>query len=325
MGTRDRSESVSSLTSDIELVRSTHALRRVLPHGFRSAVTRKRFAGLVLLMLGGCTVDGRTDGWIGAFGYAEASLHQIEIRDFGFPHIPVGIGGDTIWLPFDTGNMVGLTLESRLFHGLDLPCSAESVRRDSGGRQVFAGCIAHDVRASVLGRVLDSTSIYEFSHERLPGLLGPGTIPGTRFTLDYSGHTLAVDSGTSEAIPGFTSLRLVKSPAHPRLILIQGRVRGHDVLIELDTGKSRTTVDAELVESLTLERTSTGADVGLVEFGPRSATVSSARVVQTAGISEGLPLPISLGIGSDILSGFLFTVDYASGQIWIEDPREPAS
>jgi hypothetical protein len=108
------------------------------------------------------------------------------------------------------------------------------------------------VPASVFGVELDSVSIFEFSHERLPGLVGPDMIPGTRFTLDYGSGRLGADGGTSAPAGGFESIPLVRSPEHPRLILIRGRVQGREVLIEVDTGKSRTTIDRELVEALGL-------------------------------------------------------------------------
>ncbi len=89
----------------------------------------------------------------------------------------------------------------------------------------------------MFGAVHDSVSIYEFSHEILPGLVGPGMIPGSRFTMDYGGGVLAVDGGRGpEVVPGFVSLPLVRSARHPRLILVQGRVGEQNVLIEIDTG-----------------------------------------------------------------------------------------
>lgn len=90
------------------------------------------------------------------------------------------------------------------------------------------------------------------------------------------------------------------------------------MLIEIDTGKSRTTINRSVVEDLGLEETPAGAVVGKIQLGPRTFTVSSAKVVDTSGISRGLPMPISFGLGSDILSEFVFTVDYDLGRLWIE-------
>ncbi len=273
-------------------------------------------------MIAACQHSPKAPAWMTSFAYAPEALHRIEIRAFGFPFVPVQIGADTLWLPFDTGNMVGLTLESKTFQGLGLPCSGRRNLRDSGGRLTSSSCVAQGVAATVFGVANDSVSVFEFNHDSLPGLVGPGSVPGNRFTLDYGASALAIDDGAGpDSVPGFIALPLVQSARLPLLILVMGRVQDHDVLIEIDTGKSRTTIDRGLVELLAEGETSEGARVGTVELGPRTWLVESARVVDTSGISKGLPIPISLGIGSDLLSEFVFTVDYSSGQLWIEAPE----
>lgn len=267
----------------------------------------------------GCATPSQDPDWQTVFGYEEHAIHHIDLRDFGFPFVPVGILGDTTWLLFDTGNMVGLTLQSPLFERLDLPCSERWRRYDAAGDLISSGCVAQSVRASAFGESHDSLSIYEFFDENLSGIIGPGMIPGTRFTLDYQRELLAVaESERLVEAPGYVALSLIESPRHPRLILVTGSIRGREVLVEIDTGKSRTTVDRSLVQDLGLEETSDGAVVGEIQLGPRIFTVSSARVVDTSGISRGLPMSISLGLGSDVLSEFVFTVDYESGRFWIE-------
>lgn len=271
------------------------------------------------LACAGCGPVQEAQSWLTWFGYADESVHQVEVGTFGYPFFPVSFGRDTLWLPLDTGNMVGLTLEAEEFRRLDLPCSDRTNRRDSAGRLVSSSCVAHGVEAALLGARYDSISVFEFEHESLPGLVGPETIPGTRFTVDYGAGLLAVDDAVGpDTVPGFASLPLVRSPQLPLLVLVRGRVQGRDVLVEIDTGKSRTTVDRRLVDLLAMDETPGGAQVGVVELGPRTWTVDRARVVDTSGISRGLPEPISLGIGSDLLAGFVFTVDYRAGRLWIE-------
>ena len=94
-------------------------------------------------------------------------------------------------------------------------------------------------------------------------------------------------------------------------------MRGTDVLVEIDTGKSRTTIDQTLVEALGLRVTPQGAELGGVRLGSWEWTVPSARVVNTSAISSGLPDRIALGIGSDVLRDFVLTVDYRSGRLWL--------
>jgi hypothetical protein len=272
----------------------------------------------ICLLLVACRHTTDTPRWVRHFDYAPGSLHRIEIGDFGYPFVPVGFGRDTLWLPFDTGNMVGLTLESSKFAGLDLPCTDRRNLRDSAGRLTSSSCVAHGVEATVFGVKRDTLSIFEFQHESLPGLVGPAQLPGTRFTIDYAAGVLAADSGADvDTVTGFVAIPLVRSPRLPRLILVPGRVRGHDVLIEVDTGKSRTTIDRRLVGRLGLEAGPDGVSIGTVQLGPLTWTVDAARVVDTSGTSDGLPMPISIGLGSDLLAEFVFTVDYSNNRFWI--------
>jgi len=265
-----------------------------------------------------CEAQGQEPPWQGLFGYDQAHLHALEIRDFGYPWVPVGFGADTVWMPFDTGDMVGLTVDSAIFDRLGLPCSERWNRRDSAGRLISTGCTAHGASVEVFGAHYDSLSVFEFSDPSLPGLVGPAQLPGTRFTIDYGRRLIATDSNTVGNVgPPFEAFPLVRSPGDPLLILTYAQLEGRDVLVEIDTGKSRTTIDRSLVEALRLPVTERGAEVGNVRLGSWSWTVGSARVVDTAGISKGLPTRIALGIGSDVLRNFVLSVDYRSSQLWL--------
>jgi hypothetical protein len=270
-----------------------------------------------------CAPEPEGPDWLRQFGYSQSSEHRIEIGEFGYPFVRLTIAGDTLWLPFDTGNMAGLTLASEHFNNLALPCSDEWDLLDSAGEVVSTGCTAHGVRATLFDTRYDSLRVLEFFHEVLPGLVGPGHLPGTRFTIDYRSGLLAADSlSTPPTVPGFTAIPLVRSPRHPRLILAMGQVEGRETLFEIDTGKSRTTVDRSLVGELSLDSVESGVQIGHVSLGPLEWSVRSARVVDTSGTSRGLPRRISLGVGSDVLRDFVFTVDYAAGLLWVEDPLD---
>ncbi|GMR12548.1 MAG: hypothetical protein BMS9Abin29_0738 [Gemmatimonadota bacterium] len=108
---------------------------------------RMRLVGMGLV-LNSCQAPPVGPGWQQLFGYADESMQTFEIRAYGFPFVPIAIGTDTLWAPFDTGNMVGLT-------------------------------IATGVSASAVGTQHDSVSVFEFFHENLPG-------PGR--SRDAAGH-----------------------------------------------------------------------------------------------------------------------------------------
>lgn len=277
---------------------------------------------VAVLLTAGCGTSAVAPGWQASFGYADESLHRFEIRDLRFPFVPVQVERETVWLPFDTGNMVGLHLETAVFRDLSLPCSDQWDRLDSAGQKISSGCIARGTQVTAFGQRNEAASVYEFTHDILPGMVGPDMLPGSRFTMDYERRLMAVDDGTSSVeLPGFAALPLVRSGQFPRLILVHATVRGRDVLVEIDTGKSRTTVDRELAAELELEPLPRGVRVGALQLGPRSFTVGSGRIVNTSAISEGLSAPISLGVGSDLLAQFVFTVDYRAGLLWIQEPQ----
>ena len=257
-------------------------------------------------------------GWIEAFGYAEAEIHSLDVGDFGFPYVPVRIGGTHLMLPFDTGNMVGLSISSELFDQLPLTVDGQFNRVNSAGETTATLRVAEADDVSVLGRELDSMRIYELEHPSLPGLVGPTLIEGEHFTLDYTSGKIGVGSGNlPDSVPGFQQVPLVRSIHHPKLILVRGMIEGQRVLIELDSGKSRTVINPALSSELALKRGSHGVAINSLRIGDLSFEVRSAKEVDQTGIDPSLPEPILAGVGSDILSRFVWTVDYDAGVLWI--------
>jgi hypothetical protein len=103
---------------------------------------------------------------------------------------------------------------------------------------------------------------------------------------------------------------LIANKILPKLLVVRGSVNGHPVLIQIDTGKSRTCVDRTLATKLALPRAPRGYRIREVTIGNVTFSVSSAREESFEGISQSLPEPILLGIGSDLLSQVVFTIDY---------------
>lgn len=257
-------------------------------------------------------------GWIDAFGYTEAEVHSLKVGDFGFPYVPVRIAGIPLMLPFDTGNMLGLSVSKRLFDQLALTPDGHYSRVNSAGETTAALRVAETDEISVLGRKLDSTRVYEFDHASLRGLVGPTLLEGEHFTLDYRSGKIGVGGGSlPDSVPGFRHIPLVRSRRHPKLILVRGTIEGRKVLIEFDTGKSRTVINPALSSELGLKRGSNGVVINILEIGSLSFEVRSAKEVDQTGIDPSLPEPILAGVGSDVLSRFVWTVDYDASVLWI--------
>jgi hypothetical protein len=256
--------------------------------------------------------------WLDSLGYTRSQLFSIRVGADGFPYVPVRIDSTELWLLFDTGNMVGLTVTTREFDRLQLPVTGTVRRRASSGELVGESRIGRAARVEALGHVAAGVAVREFEHPRLSGLFGPSDLAGDRFTLDYQLGVIAVGGSAPGVGMEQGALPLVRSARHPSLILVEGAVRGEPVVIELDTGKSRTVVDPVWAGSIGLVAgwTDTVA-VGEVTVGQAVFHVRNAKPVELGAIDPDLAAPIGLSLGSDTLSRFIITVDYARGLAWL--------
>jgi hypothetical protein len=221
-------------------------------------------------------------------------------------------------LLFDTGNMVGVSVSSALFEQMGLSAGGSWDRLNSAGEIVASLRVTDPVEVSVLDRDLGTMRVYELDHPTLPGLVGPSFVGRGHFTLDYGARRMALSEVTLPGtVPGFQPVALVRSRRHPMLILVRGTVDGRGVLLELDTGKSRTVINPELASELALKRGLRGVAIESLRIGDLSFEVPSAKEVDQTAIDPALPEPILAGVGSDILSRFVWTVDYETGVLWI--------
>jgi len=76
-------------------------------------------------------------------------------------------------------------------------------------------------------------------------------------------------------------------------------------------------VDPALAARLGLPPAPDGVSIRELSLGGVSFLVSSAKRVSFSGISQDLPEPIAVGIGSDVLARLLLTVDYPGRRAFI--------
>jgi hypothetical protein len=282
---------------------------------------------LCLVLMAGCRslerepnwIEPGERTWIEAFGYATEEVVLIEIGRYGFPYIPVSVSGDSLMLVFDTGNMVGVSVSSELFDRLGLRSDGSWTSLSSAGEARGTYRFADGVGVARPGGEQRLTRVYESGLPAdLAGLFGPNDLGGHRFTVEYDSRRLAVSTEVGpELVPGFHAIPLVRSDQHPRLILVRGTIEGHPVLIQLDTGKSRTVVNPELASELELTHVPHGVAIRSLRIGNLEFSIRSAKEVDQTAIDAELPEPILVGVGSDILSRFPWTVDYDAGLLWI--------
>jgi hypothetical protein len=245
-------------------------------------------------------------------------IHEISLDRFGQPVIPVTINGDIVFGTFDTGNMTGLSLSDSLATRLKLPVAGDTQMLDSDGNPVSVSHMYSIDNLNVFGNEFGRVTATEEYRGALACLVGPRFMLGGRVTIDYANHLLGFSKRKLNDIPeGAASIPLIQSPVHEGLVLVRGFVHGRKVLMELDTGKSRTVIDPSLAKSLDLEGVSHGVHIDSLLIGNNVFSVRSAKLAGLSSLGQGLDDEVLVGVGSDILSKIVLTVDYANDRVLI--------
>lgn len=266
---------------------------------------------LLLLSEGGCRKYQEIVDWQKELEYKSSEIFLINVGKYGYPYVQVTVNGQELEMAFDTGNMSGLLVAPETAKQLRLSSIGERRHYDSSGEAIGTSRVFNVPELVVFGKVWTEEQAHEHTGSGLIGLIGPRYVYGKRFTLDYKNKIIAVSESPSPRIEQENIIfPLFRSKDHTGMIVIKGEVNGYPVLIQIDTGKSRTCVDPALVEKVNLPEAARGYRIDKIQLGPYSFMVTSAKMVSFRGISGDLPEPILLGLGSDILSQVVLTVDY---------------
>ena len=278
--------------------------------------------GVLLLtsILAGCRVELSKREWSNKYGFEEGEVFDIEIGKYGFPYFDTEINGHQVKMMYDTGNMVGISVSSEVAKQLGLTKVDEITLVDTGGLLIGRFGVFESEKVKVFGRELTGEKIYETFADDIDGLLPPSLLLEYRVTIDYYNKYLGISKNSfpekgikKETFP------LVVNPLHPGLPVIEGVVNGEKVLIQLDTGCSRTCVDEKLINKLNLPENEWGYEIKDVRLGSFKFRIKNAKKVSFAGISRGYPASIMLTLGSDTLSKVVFTVDYPNKKVFISE------
>lgn len=272
----------------------------------------------------GCRTAPDASRWAVRHHYEEAETIPLRFDRHGFPLVPGKINQKDVKVFFDTGNFFGFLVGPRLVRDLSLPPSGRERRNyDSGG----------NFRYSQMGYLVDSFTVFrtafedvemfEMTDDGFEASVGVGTLLEKRLTLDYGNHIMGLSNVSFAAEgKGGEELPLIWNDRLQGMIVVEGRVDGVDTLFQIDTGKSRTTIDAGLIALAGLKENNTpfleGYRLDRVLLGGKEFTVECAKVADFKAISEGYPKPILVGIGADILSRIVLTVDYPRRRVLIE-------
>jgi hypothetical protein len=258
---------------------------------------------------------GPSPDWLDPLGYRSSEAQAISLNRFGYPMVPVRLQGTALVLPLDTGNMARFSISRQVAGRLRLKTVDSSRTYDSSGQPLRTVAVYSVESLDVLGRHWERVRATEVNVPDVEGLVGPQFLADARLTLDYPRRLLAINRrGQRPALPD-DALPLLESPLFPGMPVIRGRIQGRNVLVQIDTGKSRTCVDHRLVEELGLKLAPRGYRLDGLEIAGLRVDVPSAREDSFVGISQGYPGPIMVGIGADVLASLEFTIDYRDRRI----------
>lgn len=285
-----------------------------------AALTRL-FAFVCLAVVAGCSSPPPETILVDRFEFSPQDTVPVAVQAYGFPHLSVTVSDIELLLVFDTGNTVGLAVSPGQFDELGLGSDDIWVSAGADGNPRGVYRVAHNVEVILPGGNVRSESVYEHRMEPgLEGLVGPRTLSVSRFAVDYQAGTFAfATSPGPREVTGYRGVPLVRSNQHPELILVRGTVIGRPVTMQLDTGKSRTVISPILAAELGLRRVYDGVGIPSVRIGDCEFSVHSAREGDLSGIDPTLTDPIQVGVGSDILSQFAWSVDYERRILWVPE------
>jgi hypothetical protein len=259
---------------------------------------------LMVITFQGCYSETLPD-WAEGFEYKSNEIFPIYVSADGSAFVSATFGGEPVALLFNTGEPVGLSMTDKLVRQMGL----EMLDSDPSDE------IRYTIPAfTAFGHLWKDQEVVPASITSYNGSIGPQLMNGQRFTLDYGKQLMAVsESPLPEDLPGENVVPLVHID-DSLLPVVQGLANGEPVLIELDTGSSRTIVDMMLARKLGLQGGENGYQVSEVSIGFYKFEIKAA---------DAAPLPITkdlrrIRLGTDVLSQMILTVDYLSGTVAIK-------
>ena len=293
-------------------------------HPERKVLFRAMILWVPWFVLGqGCQTAMDPVQWGKEYHYGVDETIPIKIGRHNFPLVPGKINTLDVNIFFDTGNFFGLEIGPGLARTLKLrPSGNERKNYTSDGTYRYSQK-GYDVESFTVFRTeFKNIEMFEMTDDTFEASVGIQDLLDGRFTIDYKNRLMGISSRPfdKEGIE-IDEFPLIWNEALRGMIVIEGHVNGIETLFQIDTGKSRTTIDEDLIVRAGLKENHTlfqlGYKVDLIILGKKSFSIERAKVANFKAISEGYPKPILVGIGADILSRIVLTVDYSQKKVFI--------
>jgi len=296
----------------------------MLGHPDRRALFRAMLLGVPWFVLcQGCQSAIDPVQWGKDHHYGVDETVPIKMSRHNFPLVPGKINTKDVNIFFDTGNFFGLQIGPGLARTLKLkPSGNERKNYASDGTYRYSQkgyCVES---LSVFRTAFKNIEMFEMTDDTFEASVGVQDLGEERFTLDYKNHLMGMSRRPfDEEGIDINEFPLIGNETLRGMIVIEGQVNGIETLFQIDTGKSRTTIDEGLIVRAGLRESHSlfqqGYKVDLITLGKKSFSVECAKVANFKAISQGYPKPILVGIGADILSRIVLTVDYAQKKVFI--------
>ncbi len=271
--------------------------------------------------------------WVAEYGYRPQGVEDFAFGVQEAPEVPiviVTIQGKPLSLIFDTGTAGYATLDSQVISDLQLPVKSWTTWLDSSGKPVaqIPRAIAHSVQFGPIHLTdLDITGMgpegIMGKRKGFVGTLGWWSFRDYRVTLDYANRKIALSRSPLPPQIRSCATRYVTPFVSPSdldgLVLVEGKVSGTPIYLQVDTGKSSTELDPKIQAIREFKKESQGYVIDAVTVGPFVVQSRFGRMFGSLeGLGHGLGLPVYVGLGSDFLKSFLVTIDYISRSVVLE-------
>lgn len=269
------------------------------------------------LFLSGCGGNNEAiQRWQERYNYSSKEVYTMEIDEYGLPHINIKINNEELSMVFDTGNLKGMYIELDKARQLRLPridnWDGSDYQEDASGKY----SVFHASSINAFGKTWTNQRIYELKQDRYDGSIGPFFITKERFTLDYKNRLIGAGSSKNNIDKRNSSiLQIIKSNKYKDIIVVKGKINGYEGLIQINTGKSNTSIDSRLVNELNLTSTNQGYVIDSITLGNYEFSVPNASEINLKALDNGFDEPVLLCVGSDILSRVVITIDYKTNEV----------
>jgi hypothetical protein len=267
--------------------------------------------------------------WVKHLDYRQDELHPIKVQINFIPLVEVKVNGSPLWVKFDTGCSTGFSLtsavEEKIAHKVTGTSTARYPDGSYRGETNLATIASLEVYGDKYAPVKTSFSDWRiFSSLKFNGLLGLKYFKNKRVTLDYKSKIIGIsdrpfsfEGGKEYSISSVPLLNATRSQAD--LIYVLGKVKSQPTVIYLDTGSSASFIDPSILDSSDIKK---GGRYLLAEdidmsIGDSHFTVKQLRVEEQRR-SVHFEYPQTVKLGSDVLRGFLITIDKITNQLILQ-------